>query len=99
MNSIQSHQRNFRIGTEVSWEDAGRGPGRTGTALHLSPASWFSSLRTIGGMEVQVLTNCNTRNQFNSNKPIKNCRGDLTTNFSPEQLLASKPATELRHNK
>ena len=93
-NSTQSHKCDFSISTEVSWEDAGRRPRRTCKALYVSPVSWFISVPPIALRELQVSTNCNTNNQFNSNKPIANCRGDLATKFSLKQLLASKPATE-----
>lgn len=48
------------------------------------------SIPPVALKELQVSTNCTTRDQFNSNKPIMNCRGNLATNFSPKQLLASK---------
>lgn len=72
----------FIISSEVSWEDAGRGPERTGIALHPSPASWFTSIPPVALKELHFPANCTTHNQFNSRKPTANCRVSLARNLS-----------------
>lgn len=97
MNSTHIHRHDFSAGIEVSWEDGGRGSGRTSTALCLSPASCFASILALALKELRI-SNCNTHNQFYSSKPTTNCRGNLATSgcqtchrIKAEQINQARP--------